>query len=203
MYRKNSGNIPRTAIAIFVTTFVLICTNKKVTQASQRAILTLDVSNVVSPYMLNYTKHLISVASNIVEFVKITFPRIINVMFPEQTKKDNTNCLSQNKHEIGQSSAESSLKKKSKKFLFFYFEYRQDEILQCDRGYKTSTVGEKCIHCKQSWCGTRKHMPNLCMVHKICEECLTKEVGSSTRCEKCGQNEYIFRGETARDDFCR
>ncbi|CAC5412807.1 unnamed protein product [Mytilus coruscus] len=62
---------------------------------------------------------------------------------------------------------------------------------------------KKCIHCKQSWCGTRKHTPNLCVYHKVCEECMSKEVGSSTRCQKCGQNEYIFRGETARDDFCR
>ncbi|CAC5392997.1 unnamed protein product [Mytilus coruscus] len=62
---------------------------------------------------------------------------------------------------------------------------------------------KKCIHCKQSWCVTRKHTSNLCVVHKVCEECMLKEVGSSTRCQKCGQNKNIFRGETARDDFCR
>ncbi|CAG2240191.1 unnamed protein product [Mytilus edulis] len=32
---------------------------------------------------------------------------------------------------------------------------------------------------------------------------MSNEVGSSTSCQKCCQNENIFKGEIARDDFCR
>ncbi|CAC5379378.1 unnamed protein product [Mytilus coruscus] len=60
-------------------------------------------------------------------------------MLPEQNKKDNKNCHSQSTHEIDQSRSQSSLKEKSKIVLFFYFECRQDDLLQCDRGYKTTT----------------------------------------------------------------
>ena len=125
-------------------------------------------------------------------------------MVPEEKNKDNKNCLSESTHELNISTDHTSLpKEKSKTFLFFDFECRQEELLQCERGFTASTEGRKCIHCKQSWCGTRKHTPNLCVVHKVCEICMTDEVDSGTHCEKCGQNEYIFRGETTRDDFCR
>ena len=61
----------------------------------------------------------------------------------------------------------------------------------------------KCKHCKQSSCGTRKHKPNLCVVHKVCEACLEGEVDAESWCSRCGKNEHVFGGETTRDDFCR
>lgn len=81
-----------------------------------------------------------------------------------------------------------------KTFIFFYFECRQDDIICCEVGYEKSAKGMKCKNCKQSSCGTRKHKPNLCVVHKACEACLEGEVDAESWCSRCGKNEHVFRG---------
>jgi len=90
-----------------------------------------------------------------------------------------------------------------KTFIFFDFECTQDDLLHCNMGYEPSTEDRKCKNCKQSWCGTKQHIPNLCVAHKVCEKCMDENVNKSSRCDVCGQNENVFVGDTARDDFCR
>ena len=45
-------------------------------------------------------------------------------------------------------------------FIFFCFEYTEDDLLHCNMGYEPSTEDSKCKKCKQSWCGTKQHIPN-------------------------------------------
>ncbi|CAG2214664.1 unnamed protein product [Mytilus edulis] len=76
----------------------------------------------------------------------------------------------------------------------------------CSDNIDTNTKkkeGRKCKHCKQSWCGTRQHIPNLCIAHKICELCKDSKVDKTSYCDSCGKHEHIFSGESSRDDFCR
>jgi hypothetical protein len=70
-------------------------------------------------------------------------------------------------------------------------------------GYEPSTEDRKCKNCKQSWCGTKQYIPNLCVAHKVSEKCMDQNVNKSSRCDVCGQNENVFVGDTAREDFCR
>lgn len=90
-----------------------------------------------------------------------------------------------------------------KTFIFFDFECTQDDLLHCNLGYEPSTEDRKCKNCKQSWCGTKQHILNFCIAHKVCEKCMDQNVNKSSRCDVCGQNENVFVGDTARDDFCR
>lgn len=86
-----------------------------------------------------------------------------------------------------------------KKWIFFDFECTQDEIIQCNEGYqpqqqiacgncnqsdchtnpcqqgyipKKMTV---CRNCHRPSCGSFRHVPNLCVVHKVCEECIDED----------------------------
>ena len=46
------------------------------------------------------------------------------------------------------------------------------------------------------------HDPNLCVVHKVCDECKDNAAiwtDKTTDCEKCVKNRHVFKG---RDDFC-
>ena len=90
-----------------------------------------------------------------------------------------------------------------KTFIFFYFECTQDDYMQCERGYEKQTKGRRCANCKQSWCGTKQHRPNLCVAHKVCENCMDENVNEKSWCDHCGKKEQIFYGENSRDDFCR
>lgn len=44
-----------------------------------------------------------------------------------------------------------------------------------------------------------QHEPNLCIVHKQCENCLTHPLG---HCILCGQNRLIFEGPHCTSQFC-
>ena len=46
-----------------------------------------------------------------------------------------------------------------------------------------------------------EHRPNLCVVHKVCTECMEKEVTGESTCENCGPNQLIFRGPNTNNDF--
>jgi hypothetical protein len=86
----------------------------------------------------------------------------------------------------------------AKTFLFFDFECRQDDLVECNTGYKPDVFG-KCIHCMKSACGSYEHKPNLCVVHKVCTICMDKE----EICENCGQREHVLRGEDTLNEFCQ
>ena len=45
----------------------------------------------------------------------------------------------------------------------------------------------------------RKHIPNLCVAHRVCQDCIETPV-SQQGCS-CGRSQMIFRGETTLNDF--
>ena len=73
-----------------------------------------------------------------------------------------------------------------KTFIFFDFECTQDDLLHCNMGYGPSTEDRKCKNCKQSWCGTKQHIPNICVSHKVYEKCMDENANKSSRCDVCG-----------------
>jgi hypothetical protein len=86
-------------------------------------------------------------------------------------------------------------------FIFFDLECRQQDIVQCERGYKRGKNGI-CIHCQKSKCGAFEHIANLCVAHKVCTLCMGGELSEKSECEMCGKNEMIFSGLDTIDQFC-
>lgn len=84
-----------------------------------------------------------------------------------------------------------------KTFIFFDFECRQDDIMECADGHRPDLHG-KCENCLKSNCGVYEHKPNLCVAHKVCTVCLNKDTG----CEDCRPREHIFTGKSTLTDFC-
>lgn len=74
---------------------------------------------------------------------------------------------------------------------------------QCEKGYEKIENGLKCKNCQKSNSGVYEHRPNLCVVHKVCEFCLTNDITATSVCDNCGENEQVFRGPSTTDDFCR
>ena len=87
-------------------------------------------------------------------------------------------------------------------YIYFDLECRQDDVVQCEKGYERSENG-KCKHCKMSKCGVYEHSPNLCVVHKVCSLCMKDNVSTESECEECGKNERIFSGPDTIDSFCK
>jgi hypothetical protein len=75
--------------------------------------------------------------------------------------------------------------------IFFDLEFTQDNRLECHLGY-LSSVNNRCVNCKTSYCGIMKHRPNLCVAHKICGASMSYKVTPSSECEICGQNTRVF-----------
>ena len=46
---------------------------------------------------------------------------------------------------------------------------------------------------------TKKHIPNLCVVHKVCGKCIESPIEEDCTCER---EQFIFKGESTLDDFC-
>ena len=93
-------------------------------------------------------------------------------------------------------------KKKKQKYIFFDFECTQDQMMQCEKGFMRDENSGKCCHCNESSCGTFKHVPNLCVAHKVCESCMIYNVTCNSYCSRCGKNEKVFAGADARNEFC-
>ena len=68
------------------------------------------------------------------------------------------------------------------KFIFFDFECRQDE--EVDTNVHGSVF---------------KHIPNLCMALRVCEDCY---LNTEDVCKQCGVREHVFRGDDTIDKFC-
>lgn len=52
-------------------------------------------------------------------------------------------------------------------YIFSDFECTQDQILEYSQGHIKSPQFKHCVNFKQSWCGTKKHTPNLCVVQRV------------------------------------
>ena len=87
-------------------------------------------------------------------------------------------------------------------YIFWDFECTQDDVFQCEKGYKFDPLTKRCINCKKSKYSSLQHKPNLCVAHKVCSLCIDKEVTSDRVCQKCVKNETIFSEDNTADDFC-
>ncbi|XP_052814068.1 uncharacterized protein LOC128241135 [Mya arenaria] len=118
-------------------------------------------------------------------------------------------------------------KQNDSKFIFFDFECTQDEVLECQEGYRPVECEHsqpdcntclKCQNCKSSWCGKSTHRPNFVVAQTACDEC--KDEAPDTPCKKCGdrcencqkeekepclpscgQREFIFEGCETLETF--
>lgn len=75
--------------------------------------------------------------------------------------------------------------------------------MECTDGYQPQTDNSSCINCGKSNCGVYEHKPNLCIVHKVCLECLSRDVTPQSECDVCGKNELIFKGMNTTNNFCK
>jgi hypothetical protein len=89
-----------------------------------------------------------------------------------------------------------------KVFIFFDFECRQDDMVQCESGYLPDEKG-KCKNCQASTCGAFEHVPNLCVVQKVCTVCMNQNIDEKSLCHECGKNELVFSGPETTYDFCQ
>ncbi|CAG2185008.1 unnamed protein product [Mytilus edulis] len=92
---------------------------------------------------------------------------------------------------------------KNQVYIFFDFECTQDDLVECEDGFKPERGTSKCKNCKKSKCGTYEHKPNLCVVQQVCLECLKEDLTPLSVCENCGKNELIFSGMNTTYDFCQ
>ena len=68
-------------------------------------------------------------------------------------------------------------------YVFYDFECRQDEV-----------VGENKLG------KIFKHTPNLCIAYRVCTLCWDDK---TQPCHLCGQREWVFQGDTCRDEFSK
>ena len=93
-------------------------------------------------------------------------------------------------------------RQKKQTYIFFYIECTQDDRIQCQQGYQLDD-NEKCIHCKSPRCGAFEHKPNLCIVHRVCLNCMSQGVDKDNICQTCGKNEMVFAGPNTTEHFCQ
>ena len=89
----------------------------------------------------------------------------------------------------------------NKKFIFYDFETRQDEIMECEEGYFSSkrrcricndkiepcSSCRTCVRCRQSWCGLYQHVVNFAVLQSACSSCLDIEMTPESKCDNCGK----------------
>jgi len=71
--------------------------------------------------------------------------------------------------------------KRRKVFIFFDFETRQDVVVE------QTLLGP-----------VMKHVPNMCIAYRLCDECRNKDLGV---CSSCGVNRHCFKGDACLDNF--
>ncbi len=86
-----------------------------------------------------------------------------------------------------------------KTFIFYDMECTQDDMIECEGGYILDRKNGKCKNCGKSQCGSFEHKPNLCVVQKVCEDCMDIQLDE---CDNCGVRENVFSGTNTTDDFC-
>ena len=97
--------------------------------------------------------------------------------------------------------APSDPEEANKRFIFWDFETRQDERMQCEKGYKPSKircrdcVGKTsqckkcrlCQNCDESSCGLHCHKVNFVVLQTSCWVCQKKEMTPDAKCGNCGK----------------
>ena len=91
---------------------------------------------------------------------------------------------------------------KKRKFIFYDMETRQDEKMQCDKGYNPSKtrcricVGKQnqcstcklCRNCEETSCGLfYQHRVNFVVMQTSCFHCQDKELKAESKCFNCGK----------------
>ncbi|MCW4344201.1 MAG: hypothetical protein N0E48_12745 [Candidatus Thiodiazotropha endolucinida] len=104
--------------------------------------------------------------------------------------------------EVPKQNLKGSKRENPTSYIYFDFECRQDDQIQCEQGYESDAQG-KCSNCRKSTCGTYAHVPNLCVTQKICEKCLDTDVTPISICSYCGPNERVFSGPDTTTLFCK
>jgi len=89
----------------------------------------------------------------------------------------------------------------NKKFIFYDFETRQDERMECDQGYspsdrrcekcskedQTCQKCRTCTNCGQYNCGLYKHLVNFAVLQSACQKCMKEDLTPQSRCDICGR----------------
>lgn len=90
--------------------------------------------------------------------------------------------------------------RKKKKFIFYDFETRQDDIYQCEQRYNSfctrcrecAPKGHQCAncrlcrHCQDPSCGLAQHKVNFALLQTSCYDCENKDLTEDSKCSKCG-----------------
>nr|XP_034315847.1 uncharacterized protein LOC117685524 [Crassostrea gigas] len=94
----------------------------------------------------------------------------------------------------------SDIEKRNKKFFFYDFETRQDDVFQCEAGYSPSRVRcrhcvkepRQCVNCKlcqncrDPSCGLMQHKVNFAVLQSTCHQCEKEELVEGATCSHCG-----------------
>ncbi|KAL5010933.1 hypothetical protein ScPMuIL_013238 [Solemya velum] len=117
--------------------------------------------------------------------------------------EDDHQCYMQpEENEADDNSKQNKSDEKSVKYIFFDFESTQDDRLECELGYLPGD-NNVCVNCKKYWCGSFEHKPNLCVVHKVCQACMSRDINPESECLCCGKNERVFSGSNTTETFCK
>ena len=94
----------------------------------------------------------------------------------------------------------SDIEKRNKKFFFYDFETRQDDVFQCEAGYSPSRVRCRhcvkeprqcvncrlCQNCRDPSCGLMQHKVNFAVLQSTCHQCEKEELVEDATCSHCG-----------------
>ena len=111
-------------------------------------------------------------------------------------------CYMQPVCEDGTEITDNKKKPKETKYIFFDFECTQDSLLECESGYLPDEKN-KCTRCKKTQCGSFQHQPNLCVVQKVCSQCIDDRITCESICKCCGKNELVLKGDQTTQLFCK
>lgn len=89
---------------------------------------------------------------------------------------------------------------RNKKFIFYDFETRQDEIYHCSQGYQPRRLRcrhcagsqnqcsncRQCQNCHDPSCGLLQHIINFVVMQTTCNQCEMKELTPDSKCSNCG-----------------
>lgn len=110
-----------------------------------------------------------------------------------------SNCVEYHvgEHLCFQKSYSSDPEERKKKFSFYDFETRQDDIYQCEQGYNSfctrcrecAPKGHQCVNCRlcqDPSCGLAQHKVNFALLQTSCYDCENKDLTEDSKCSKCG-----------------
>ncbi|XP_052779212.1 uncharacterized protein LOC128216636 [Mya arenaria] len=132
-------------------------------------------------------------------------PHVCNETYCKTCKdfvEEDHQCFMQPVEEDEHKTATDRTKTKDTKYIYFDFECTQDQQLQCEKGY-LSGVNGKCGNCRKATCGSFEHRPNVCVVQRVCTQCLDSNLSIDSECDHCGKNELVFKGEKTTQQFCQ